>query len=190
MNFTRATNGDIVKGDVKSGARSDAYIQTDLTVHHQIPLTESRRLDFEANVSNLFNQRAATVYYEFAIPTNLINASRASRFPGDLGVDFGKVDEGLQLRGCAECRWRVCRRATETDAGQPLRHAQLVPDRPQYPPGGALHLPGDPQQSLRYATGIPHRGRPFFFGPASPPTGESAWGLDPARGARTLAVSL
>ena len=52
------------------------------------------RLSFEANVSNLFNQRAATSYYEFAIPTNLINPARASRFPGDLAVDFGKVMNG------------------------------------------------------------------------------------------------
>ncbi|MBI5085494.1 MAG: TonB-dependent receptor [Acidobacteria bacterium] len=94
VKFSRAANGDFVKDGVTTGARSDPFLQTDLTVHHQVPLTEGKRLDFEANVSNLFNQRAATVYYQFAIPTNLINPSRASRFPGDPKVDWAKVLNG------------------------------------------------------------------------------------------------
>jgi outer membrane receptor protein involved in Fe transport len=94
VNFTRAANGDFVKGSVVEDARSPAFLQTDLTVRHEIPMNKSRenvRLSVEANVTNLFNQRSAVGYYEFAIPTNLINPARASRLPGDLGVDFGKV---------------------------------------------------------------------------------------------------
>ena len=57
-------------------------------------LAAGTRLPFEANVANLFNQRAAVAFYEFAMPTNLINPSRPSRFPGDLGVDWAKVMKG------------------------------------------------------------------------------------------------
>jgi hypothetical protein len=57
-------------------------------------LAAGMRLGFEVNVTNLFNQRASLWYYEFGIPTNLINPSRPSRFPGDLGVDWAKVMKG------------------------------------------------------------------------------------------------
>jgi hypothetical protein len=54
-------------------------------------LAAGMRLGFEVNVTNLFNQRAGVSYYEFGIPTNLINPARAKRFQGDLGVDWTKV---------------------------------------------------------------------------------------------------
>jgi len=94
VKFTRAANGDFVKGDVVKGARSEPYAQTDLSVQHRIPLTERTRLEFEVNVTNLFNQRAEVAYYQFNIPTGLIAPSRPARFPGDLNVDFGKVMNG------------------------------------------------------------------------------------------------
>ncbi|MBI3698790.1 MAG: TonB-dependent receptor [Acidobacteria bacterium] len=94
VQFSRAGNGDFVKGDVVQDARSDPYFQTDVNVRHEIPVGEGKRLGFEVNVFNLFNQRASVAYYEFAIPTNLINPSRPKRLPGDLGVDFGKVMNG------------------------------------------------------------------------------------------------
>ena len=96
VKFTRASNGDLVKGDVVKDARSDPLLQTDLSVRHEVPMKghEGMRLGFEVNVTNLFNQRAAVWYYEFGIPTNLINPARASRFPGDLGVDWTKVMKG------------------------------------------------------------------------------------------------
>jgi hypothetical protein len=94
--FTRAANGDFQKGDVVNDARSDNFLQTDLSVRHEVPMKghEGMRLAFEVNVTNLFNQRAGVSYYEFAMPTNLINPSRAKRFPGDLGVDWAKVMKG------------------------------------------------------------------------------------------------
>jgi outer membrane receptor protein involved in Fe transport len=93
VKFTRAANGDIVKGDVVKDARSSALLQTDLSVRHEVPMKghEGMRLGFEVNITNLFNQRAEQWYYEFGIPTNLINPARAKRFPGDLGVDWAKV---------------------------------------------------------------------------------------------------
>ena len=97
VNFTRADNGDFVKGTVEEGKRSPAFLQTDLNLRHEIPVNKSRenmRLSFEANVGNVFNQRSAVGYYEFAIPTNLVNPARAPRFPGDLGVDWAKVMKG------------------------------------------------------------------------------------------------
>ncbi len=95
--FTRASNGDFVKGDVVNGARTDPFFQTDFSLRHEFRVSKDRenmRLALEGNVTNLFNQRAATTYYEFGIPTNLINPSRPSRFPGDLGVDWAKVMNG------------------------------------------------------------------------------------------------
>src|ERR1019366_7462602 len=53
---------------------------------------------------------------------------------------LGQGDERLQLHRCAERRGRLCRRAVQADAGQPLRDAEFVADGAQYPPGGALHV--------------------------------------------------
>jgi Carboxypeptidase regulatory-like domain/TonB dependent receptor-like, beta-barrel/TonB-dependent Receptor Plug Domain len=94
VQLTRADNGDIVRGNVVNDARTDPLVQTDFTIRHEIVVREGMRMAIEGNVSNLFNQRASTTYYEFAIPTQLINPSRPTRFPGDLGVDFGKVMNG------------------------------------------------------------------------------------------------
>ena len=97
VNFTRADNGDFVKANVVHDARTAPYVQSDATIRHEILVSkdhEERRMAFEINVANLFNQHAATAYYEFAIPTNLISPTRASRFSGDPGVDWGKVMNG------------------------------------------------------------------------------------------------
>ncbi len=97
VNLIRNSDGSISKGSVESNKRTPALFQTDVNLTHEIPMSKARensRLIFEANIFNLFNQRAETVYYEFAIPTNLINPARANRMQGDLGVDFGKVMNG------------------------------------------------------------------------------------------------
>jgi hypothetical protein len=94
VHFTRAANGDITKVDVQNNARSDPYIQTDLSIHHEILVHEGMRMEVEGNFLNVFNQRAILGVSEFVIPTSLINPSRPARFPGDLQVDFGKVMNG------------------------------------------------------------------------------------------------
>jgi len=97
VNFTRAANGDLVKGNVEYGKRTPLFTQTDFTLRHELLVSkehENMRVSLEANITNLFNQRTPTWYYEFAIPANLINPGRASRLPGDLEVDFGKVMNG------------------------------------------------------------------------------------------------
>src|SRR6266849_3383584 len=71
VQFSRAANGDFVKGDVIQNARSDPYFQTDLNVRHEIPFGEGKRLSFEASAFNLFNQRSSVAYIEQAIPANL-----------------------------------------------------------------------------------------------------------------------
>jgi hypothetical protein len=91
VNFTRAANGDFVRGSVNTDARTDPFYQTDLTVNHDIKVKEGQILGFELNLTNLFNHRSATAYYQFAMPANLINPSRPARFSGDLEVDFNKV---------------------------------------------------------------------------------------------------
>jgi hypothetical protein len=75
-------------------ARSDVYLQTDLSVRHEIRVSkdhENYKLVVEGNGYNLFNQHAATSYYQFAIPTNLINPTRPARFSGDPQTDWAKV---------------------------------------------------------------------------------------------------
>ena len=95
VNFTRAANGDFVKGDVIQGARTPAYIQSDLSVHHEIRTSESTRLAFEMNVINALNQHAVTAVTETVIAgSGLISPNRPSRFSGDPGVDWGRVLNG------------------------------------------------------------------------------------------------
>jgi hypothetical protein len=92
--FSRAADGTITKTGVIHDARTDPLIQTDFSIHHEIPVSKSHenmRLSFEIQASNLFNQRAKTGIYQFAIPTQLISPSRASRFSGDPKVDWNKV---------------------------------------------------------------------------------------------------
>jgi hypothetical protein len=94
VQLTRASNGDIVKGDVIKDARTDPLVQTDVNFRHVIPMEERYRLEFEANFVNIFNQRASVAHYQFMIPTNLVSPTRPSRFPGDPQVDWGKVMNG------------------------------------------------------------------------------------------------
>ena len=95
VEFTRAPNGDFVKGNVIQGARTPAYIQSDLSVHHEIKTSENTRLMFEMNTINALNQHSVTAVTETVIAgTGLISPNRASRFSGDPGVDWGKVMNG------------------------------------------------------------------------------------------------
>jgi hypothetical protein len=94
VKLIRNPDGSISKGDVVNDARTDPLVQTDASLRHTIVVKEGQRLSFEATFSNLFNQRATTAYYEFMIPTNLVSPTRASRFSGDPGVDWGKVMNG------------------------------------------------------------------------------------------------
>ncbi len=91
VRLSRAANGDIVKGDVVNDARTDPLIQTDFNLRHEIIVKENAHIAFEATFINLFNQRATESVYEFMIPTNLVNPTRASRFSGDPQVDWNKV---------------------------------------------------------------------------------------------------
>ncbi len=78
-------------------ARSDPFLQTDLAVRHEIRVNKDRenyKLVIEGNAYNLFNQHAATSYYEFVFPTNVINPTRAKRFDGDPQTDWGKLMNG------------------------------------------------------------------------------------------------
>ena len=94
VNLTRNADGSISKGDVVRDARTDPLVQTDVSFVHQIPFQERYRLMFEANIQNIFNQRAATAVREQVLAANLVSPTRASRFPGDPAVDWGKVMNG------------------------------------------------------------------------------------------------
>ena len=91
------TGGNVIKDGVQSNWRTPSYFQTDFTLRQEIKISqthESWRVVFEGNVYNLFNNRSAVSYYEFAIPTGLISPTRASRFNGDPKVDWGKLLNG------------------------------------------------------------------------------------------------
>jgi len=95
--LSRDASGNIVKNGVTMDARSPAYLQTDLSVRHEIRVSKSNenyKLIIEGNAYNVFNRHKATSYYQFAIPANLINPTRASRFSGDPQTDWGKVMNG------------------------------------------------------------------------------------------------
>jgi hypothetical protein len=97
VELTRAANGDIVKGNVINGARTPMYIQSDLSVHHDIKTSESTRLTFEMNVINALNQHAVTAVNQIVTAgggAGLISPTRASRFSGDPLVDWAKVENG------------------------------------------------------------------------------------------------
>ena len=98
-NFVRFTRdpatGNFVNNGVDHGARTSPYFQTDFSFQHTIHVSkanEARTLQFEANIFNLLNQRAAVAYNSIATTFGgLISPTRASRFTGDPQVDWNKV---------------------------------------------------------------------------------------------------
>ncbi len=93
-----AATGNIVLDSVDTSARTEPYFQTDFNFTHEIPVSkthENLRLKFEANITNLLNQHAATAYNENILATGLISPTRAPRFSGDPGVDWGKIMNGF-----------------------------------------------------------------------------------------------
>jgi hypothetical protein len=97
VNFTRSTSGNFQVSGIDNGARTDPFIQTDFSIRHEVPMKnhEDMRLTFEIQASNLFNQRAKLAFYQYAIPSNTLAPSRAPRFAGDPGYDWGKLMNGF-----------------------------------------------------------------------------------------------
>src|SRR5207302_7546938 len=96
--FSRASNGNFVLNGVDNNARTDPFIQTDLSVRHEIPVSKSHenmRLTIEAQATNLLNQHAKLAFYEYAVPSNTMAPSRAPRFAGDPGYDWSKLMNGF-----------------------------------------------------------------------------------------------
>lgn len=71
------------RGDL---GRSPFYNSTDLVIGHEIKLSESKRLRFEFNATNVFNQKTAeyvyTFYNRFRVRSSLINLSSVNLFEG------------------------------------------------------------------------------------------------------------
>jgi hypothetical protein len=93
VNFTRAANGDWQAGSIERDRRGDPFLQTNLSVAHEVKLGENEnyRLRFEADVFNLFNQRAAQIYNEAPQATSKINMRRLPAFAGDPGFDWNRM---------------------------------------------------------------------------------------------------
>ncbi len=98
VNFTRAANGDWQAGSVEEGRRSDPFLQTNLSVAHEIKTHENYRLRFEAVIFNLFNNRAIQIYNEAPQATSKINLRRAPAFPGDPGFDWASMLGGWNYK--------------------------------------------------------------------------------------------
>ncbi len=95
VRLVRNADGSISSNGIVDNARTDPLIQTDFTLRHEIVVKESQRLSFEANIINIFNQRAVEAVWEYPIlTTQLINPTRPARFAGDPGTDWGKVMNG------------------------------------------------------------------------------------------------
>ena len=97
-NLHRDPTGNWVLDSVDSNARTDPYQQTDVNLTHEIPVSkahENMRLKFEANISNLFNNRSATAFNENALASGLISPLRQARFSGDPQVDWGLIMNGF-----------------------------------------------------------------------------------------------
>jgi hypothetical protein len=95
----RDSAGNIVSNGIIHNARTEPYFQTDFSIQHSIAVNKNRenqRLSFEANIGNLFNQRAVVAVYENTFQgSGLISTSRAARFPGDPGVDWNSLMRGF-----------------------------------------------------------------------------------------------
>jgi len=95
VELTRASNGDFVKSGVTENARSDPFFQTDISLHHEVPVHEGMRMEFELNVLNALNHRSTLGVASSMLATGVVSPSRASRFSGDPLVDWGKVMNGF-----------------------------------------------------------------------------------------------
>jgi hypothetical protein len=72
-----------------SDGRTDRFSQTDLFVQHELKLGGGRRLQFQANVLNLFNQEAATSKYSTYQKADGIDINETDFYAGRL--DFAQL---------------------------------------------------------------------------------------------------
>ena len=88
VDYTRAANGDLVPGSIHD-ARTPVFTQTDLFLTHDFrpsKTNEALRLGFEANVTNLFNQRAVLSTWLNPIASNAILSPQAGGTFNYLGL--------------------------------------------------------------------------------------------------------
>jgi len=67
-------------------------------VAHELKVNEKNRLRFEADIFNVFNQRAAQIYNEAPQATSKINMRRAASFLGDPGFDWTRMLGGWDYK--------------------------------------------------------------------------------------------
>jgi hypothetical protein len=80
-----------------SDGRTDTFSQTDLFVQHELKLGGDRRVQFQVNVLNLFNQEAATSKYSTYQKVDGVNFDEADFYAGRL--DFAQLitEQGVQV---------------------------------------------------------------------------------------------
>lgn len=77
--------------NVDHGARTAPLIQSDVSIRHEIPIGETRRISAEINVTNLFKQHSAVAYQEGVQTSGPISPTRPARFSGDPQIDWGML---------------------------------------------------------------------------------------------------
>jgi hypothetical protein len=129
VQFSRAANGDFVVNNVVKGARTDNFIQSDVTIRHELAVREGMRLAFEMNVTNLFNHRAAVGFNEIGVGSTaqLISPTRAARFSGDPGVDWVKVMTGYSYVDALNSKGAFAGSLTSTPGGLTLASRYGLP---------------------------------------------------------------
>ena len=183
VNLTRNADGSISKGDVVHDARTDptGADGRQLRPHDSVPGEVPP--DLRSQHLNIFNQRATAAVREQILAANLVSPTRASRFPGDPGVDWGKVMNGYNYVDALNGRGSFQRRAEPADAFPAIRYALSVPGSPQDPAGAALHLLNEPFEKF---SGDRETG-PLFLCPAR--NGRDSGKRIPAAGFCTIMTS-
>lgn len=87
--FVEGRGGWYENGRVIEGKRTPIYTRTDLLVSHEIGLGQSKRLRFELNVINLFNQKTARHIFNYLNKGGII-PDRASSFIDLSGTDLSQ----------------------------------------------------------------------------------------------------
>ena len=90
INFHQdAATGNIVQDSISKGKRSQALIQSNLSISHEIKVSktnEGLRLSFSANIFNLFNQHAVMALYNSPLATGYTTPTSAAGAP--IGWDY------------------------------------------------------------------------------------------------------
>ncbi len=110
----QSDGSDVVEGRGDMG-RTPFYSKTDLLVSHELPMTGSRRLRFEVNVMNLFNQKTARHVFNYlnrgAGSPSASSAIDLARRNLNSGYDYKALISATsraRMRSIRATAWKTC----------------------------------------------------------------------------------